>query len=157
MRIYCCKSIENITAQAKDVGTKFAQVDTMLAMVSCFVTSRNEGFRTAICSTLHHIVQLNGPLRETLLEKLGVANMIEAIKCNELSSKSLQILLWLMISQFAKSKSSKISKMYLDDEALFRAILGKLEKTTSSVAKGRIYLYVSFYLEQEPKKCLILL
>lgn len=51
-----------------------------------------------------------------------------------------------MLSQFNKSRTNKISKLYLDDEHLLRAILNKLDAVTSSTAKGRIYLYVSFYL-----------
>lgn len=47
--------------------------------------------------------------------------------------------------------------MYLEDEVLFRSILHKLDRVTSSVAKGRIYLYIYHYLEQDPKKSLILL
>ena len=41
--------------------------------------------------------------------------MIEAMKQNDLSSKSLQIMLWIMISQFIKSKTSKTSRAYLDN------------------------------------------
>jgi serine/threonine-protein kinase ULK4 len=76
VRLYCCKSIENITAQAKDVGTKFAQVDTLMTLLTCFNSSRNEGFRTSICCSFHHIIQLNSSLRETLLEKMGIQNLI---------------------------------------------------------------------------------
>jgi serine/threonine-protein kinase ULK4 len=41
VRLYCCKSIENITAQAKDVGTKFAQIETLMTLLTCFNSSKN--------------------------------------------------------------------------------------------------------------------
>lgn len=41
VKIYCCKSIENITAQAQKVGLNFSQVDTLMAMVSSFSTTKN--------------------------------------------------------------------------------------------------------------------
>lgn len=41
VRVYCCKSIENITAQAKDVGIKFAQIDTLMVLINCFNSTRN--------------------------------------------------------------------------------------------------------------------
>jgi serine/threonine-protein kinase ULK4 len=63
VKIYCCKSIENITAQAKEVGLKFAQFDTLQVLAGCFNTTKNEGFRSSICCTLHHILQLNPTLR----------------------------------------------------------------------------------------------
>ena len=84
-----------------------------MTLVSCFTSCHNEGFRTSICASFHHIIQLNASLREVLLEKLGPANMIEALKQNDISSKSLQILLWIILGQLAKTKVSKISRMYL--------------------------------------------
>jgi serine/threonine-protein kinase ULK4 len=63
VKIYCCKSIENITAQAKEVGLKFAQFDTLQVLASCFNSTKNEGFRSSICCTIHHILQLNPTLR----------------------------------------------------------------------------------------------
>lgn len=80
VRIYCCKSIENITAQAKEVGLKFAQIDTLMALISSFNGTKNEGFRGSICCTLHHILQLNHTLREMLLDKIGITNLIETFK-----------------------------------------------------------------------------
>lgn len=157
MRIYCCKSIENITAQAKDVGIKFAQIDTLMVLINCFISTQNEGFRSAISCCFHHVIQLNVSLREILLEKLGVNNMLEAIKNPDCSPKTLQILLWVLLSQFNKSRTSKISKMYLDDENLFKAILNKLDVIASSTARGRIYLYISLYLEGDPRRSILLL
>ncbi len=72
VRIYCCKSIENITAQAKEVGLKFAQIDTLMVLVNSFNSTKNESFRTSICCCLHHVVQLNTTLREMFLDKIGV-------------------------------------------------------------------------------------
>ena len=63
VRMYCCKSIENITAQAKEVGLKFAQIDTLMVLIGCFNGTRNEGYRTSICCCLHHVMQLNMTLR----------------------------------------------------------------------------------------------
>lgn len=63
VRVYCCKSIENITAQAKEVGMKFAQIDTLMVLLNAFNTTKNEGFKTSICCCLHHIMQLNISLR----------------------------------------------------------------------------------------------
>ena len=47
--------------------------------------------------------------------------------------------------------------MYLDDEVLFKAIMNKLDVITSSTAKGRIYLYINFYLEADPRRSIVLL
>lgn len=41
VRIYCCKTIENITAQAQRVGMNFAQMDNILIMLSCFNSTKN--------------------------------------------------------------------------------------------------------------------
>lgn len=157
VRIYCCKSIENITAQAKEVGLKFSQIDTMLILISCFTTTKNEGFKSSLASCFHHTITLNSSLREFFLEKIGVANMLESVRSNEINTKTLQILLWILLLQFNKSKSSKISKMYLDDENLFRAFLSKLDHISSPIVRGRIYLYINFYLESDGKRSLYLL
>lgn len=41
VRVYCCKTIQNITAQSKDIGTKFAQQDTILALIKSMVSTKN--------------------------------------------------------------------------------------------------------------------
>jgi serine/threonine-protein kinase ULK4 len=41
VKMYCCKSIENITAQAKEVGLKFAQIDTLMVLISSFNSTKN--------------------------------------------------------------------------------------------------------------------
>lgn len=63
MRIYCCKSIENITAQAQKVGKNFAQIDTLLVMVNSFNTTNNIIFKTSIMCCIHHMITLNSTLR----------------------------------------------------------------------------------------------
>lgn len=83
--------------------------------------------------------------------------MIESVKSNEINTKTLQILLWILLIQLNKSKTSKISKMYLEDENLFRAFLTKLDHISSPIVRGRIYLYINFYLESDGKRSLYLL
>lgn len=99
VRIYCCKSIENITAQAKEVGLKFSQIDTLMVLITSFNTSKNESFRTSICCCLHHVMQLNMTLREIFIDKIGINNLVETFKNSETSSKTIQILLWILLVQ----------------------------------------------------------
>ena len=115
VRVYCCKSIENITAQAKEVGLKFAQIDTLMVLLNCFVSTRNEGFRTSISCCLHHVMQLNGTLRETFLDKVGIKNLVECFMSSETSSKTQQILLWILLGQCEKSLKNKLTKSLLED------------------------------------------
>jgi len=53
-----------------------------------------------------------------------------------------------MLMQFEKSPKSKITKSLLEDQALFHSVLSMLD-VTSSVVKGRIYLFV-YYLFYDP-------
>lgn len=90
------------------------------------------------------------------LDKVGINNIIEVFKNSETSSKTIQILLWIFLVQCEKSPKSKLTKSFLEDENLFRAILSLLEMN-SSVVKGRVYLYIYFLLAQNFKKCILLL
>ena len=58
------------------MGLKFAQIDGLLVMISCFNSTNNEGFKTSISCCFHHVMQLNSSLREIFLEKVGINNLI---------------------------------------------------------------------------------
>lgn len=62
VRFYVCKTIENITAQAKIVGAKFAQLDIMLSLVSLYATAKLELMKVSIVSCFHHSITLNESL-----------------------------------------------------------------------------------------------
>jgi serine/threonine-protein kinase ULK4 len=156
VKIYCCKSIENITAQAKEVGLKFAQFDTLQVLAGCFNATKNEGFRSSICCTIHHILILNPTLREMFFERVGLPSIIDALNSPDTSSKTQQILLWILLVQFDKSPKSKLTKAIAEDETLLIAVLSLLE-VSSSVVKGRVFLYIYFVLEGGLKRSLTLL
>lgn len=156
VRIYCCKSIENITAQAKEVGLKFAQIDTLMVLLNAFTTTKNESFKTSISCCLHHIMQLNTTLREMFLDKVGLHNLVATFRNPETSNKTQQIMLWVLLVQFEKNFKSKLTRSILEDDSLFHSILSLLE-INSSVVKGRAYLYIYFVLNHSFKKCLYLL
>lgn len=69
----------------------------------------------------------------------------------------MQILLWILCSQIHKEKSLKVTKSFLHNENLFRTILSKLDRSASSITKGRIYIYIYFYLNYDGNKISILL
>ena len=135
---------------------KFAQIDTLMVLLNAFNTTKNEGFKTSICCCLHHIMQLNVSLREMFLDKVGLTNLSEAFRNPETAAKTSQILLWIILMQCERSLKNKISKAILDDSALLNSILSLLENS-SSVVKGRIYLFIYFLLCSNLKKSLLLL
>lgn len=71
-----------------------------MVLISCFNTTKNEGFKSSVCSCLHHIIQLNSTLREMFLDKVGLTNVIDTFKNSETSNKTQQIILWTLLMQF---------------------------------------------------------
>lgn len=66
-RFYACKTVENITAQTKVVGSKFAQLEVISALINLLNESKLELLKSSAASALHHIVILNESLLEPIL------------------------------------------------------------------------------------------
>ena len=90
------------------------------------------------------------------LDKVGVGNLIETFRNSETAAKTNQILLWVMLMQFERSLKNKTSKVLLDDNGLFKAVLGLLDGN-AAIVKGRVYLFIYFVLAFNLKKSLALL
>lgn len=89
-------------------------------------------------------------------ERVGLPSIIDSLNNPDTSSKTQQILLWVLLVQFEKSPKSKLTKAIAEDEALLMAVLSLLE-VSSSVVKGRVFLYIYFMLEGGLKRSLTLL
>ena len=71
------------------------------------------------------------------LDKVGIGNIIDAFRSSETSSKTQQILLWIMLMQCEFNPKSKVTKALLEDNVLFVAVLGLLDSNVS-IVKGRV-------------------
>lgn len=115
VRFYACKTIENITAQAKIVGNKFAQLDILLSLISLYAGAKLDLMKVSIVSCFHHSVVLNDSLLEPLLDKLGTKHLIQTFENLDTNNKINQILMGLVITQLYSNPGSKLSKLLLED------------------------------------------
>jgi serine/threonine-protein kinase ULK4 len=147
VRFYVCKTIENITAQARTVGSRFAQLNILLSLVGLYATAKLDLLKVSITSCFHHSVTLNEALLEPLLDKLGVKHLAQTFENLDTNPKITQILMGLVVTQLFRTPNSRLSKNLLEDEALIRSIMQLLD-SSSAVIKGRVMLYSYFLIKQ---------
>jgi hypothetical protein len=79
--------------------------------------------------------------------------LIESFQDPEVSSKTVQILLWIILQQFSKNPKSKHTRTLIESKELIRSVLGLMDNSNSgSVIKGRVYLFIYFFLSSEFRK-----
>ena len=60
VRLYACKTLENITAQSNSAGHKFATLETVMALIEIFLNPENSDiFKTSAAVAISHIVKLS--------------------------------------------------------------------------------------------------
>ena len=70
VRFYASKTIENICAQTKTTGSKFASSEVAQLVCNQYSTSKNEGIKTCSASILCHFAHLNQMLVPIIIEKI---------------------------------------------------------------------------------------
>ena len=75
VKFYVCKTIENITAQSVNAGTKFANLETVLSMFQIIGTTKSEHLKVCATICLNHIARLNPTLVAPILEKFTVRQL----------------------------------------------------------------------------------
>lgn len=82
-------------------------------------------------------------------------SIVDAFRSQESNPKTIQLLLWIYTTQMNKSPSSKLTKSIYEDETLIKGVLGLLE-VNSPVVRGRVYIFIHFFLQYSIKKCIYL-
>jgi len=99
VKFYACKTIENITAQSINAGTKFANMDSVNSMIQIISTTRNENLKVCAIICLNHIGRLNPSLVSTILEKYTLKQA-----CSNFTESHPRIQQVLFIYLFPKAK-----------------------------------------------------
>jgi len=72
VRLYACKTLENITAQSNSAGHKFATLETVTALMHIFQDPQSsEIFKTSAAVALSHIVRLNYQFFPVVFKQMG--------------------------------------------------------------------------------------
>jgi serine/threonine-protein kinase ULK4 len=72
VRLYACKTLENITAQSNSAGHKFATLETVKNLMDIFLNQDNTDlFKTSAAVALSHIVKLNCQFFPVVFDRMG--------------------------------------------------------------------------------------
>jgi len=72
VRLYACKTLENITAQSNSAGHKFATLETVKSLLQVFLDPESSDvFKTSAAVALSHIVRLNYHFFPVVFEQMG--------------------------------------------------------------------------------------
>lgn len=76
VKFYAVKTIENITSQAQTTGIKFSNNETLLLLISIYISTKNEGLKLSCSICLCNICRINVSLAQVCIEKLGFRSII---------------------------------------------------------------------------------
>jgi len=122
---YACKTIENITAQSINAGTKFASLDFVTALHSIYTTTKNEALKVCAVVCLGHIARLNGSLIWKIIEKFSVRHICSSFSESNARIQQVYIQFFFLIPR----PSSPCSTNYCIQEVI-KYMLSSLKKRT---------------------------
>lgn len=107
VRLYSCKTVENITSQSVAMGLLLCKKETVIALVSLFDGgSRNEDCRCSAMVSLSHLARLSRDLLEGIVAQLGgVWRMCEILKGENASHRTQQATLTVIIFHLLQFES----------------------------------------------------
>lgn len=146
LRFYCCKTIENICAQSKKAGIKFAISEVASHLISILLTSKLENFRCSATVALSHVLRLNPSQSTLVIEKLAIKTVTQ--KLTEELPRTQQALLTIVLSLC--SSSGKFTATLSEDKAFCKLII-ELAESNSIVIRGKALLVLYFLCKSSPK------
>jgi serine/threonine-protein kinase ULK4 len=145
-RFYACKTIENICAQSKKAGSKFAVSDISSTLISILLTSKSENFRCSATVALSHILRLNPSQNQMVIEKLAIKTLTS--KLTEETARTQQALLTIILS--LTNGSSKFTATLAEDRN-FCKLVSELAESNSIVIRGKALLVLHFLCKSSVK------
>ena len=147
LRFYACKTIENICAQSKKAGSKFANSEVTQNLLSIFTTNKSESLRFSAIIGLSHLVRLNSALIPLILEKLPLKTM--SLKLSEDQQRAQQALLTIILGACGSSTSKFLTSM-VEDKAFVKTIADFMESSVI-VIRGKAMLIMSYLVKVSAK------
>lgn len=146
LRFYACKTIENICAQSKKAGLKFAVSEIASHLISILLTSKLENFRCSAIVALSHILRLNPSQNNLVIEKLAIKTVTS--KLTEELPRTQQALLTIILSLC--NSSVKFTATLSEDRGFCKLII-ELAESNSIVIRGKSLLVLYFLCKSSPK------
>ena len=147
LRFYACKTIENICAQSKKAGSKFANSEVAQNLLSIFTTSKSESLRFSAIIGLSHVLRLNSALTALVLEKLPLKAI--TLKLSEDQQRVQQALLTIVLCACANNMSKFLTSM-ADDKAFVKSITDLMDSSVI-VIRGKALLIMSYLVKVSAK------
>lgn len=142
-RFYACKTIENICAQSKKAGSKFASPEVAQNLLSIFLTTKSDNFRVSAVVGLTHVLRLNSSLAVLVTEKLSIKIICQ--KLSEDQQRVQQALLTILLTICANSQP-KFTNLLAEDKN-FCKLLIELFESSNIVIRGKALLVMCFLIK----------
>ena len=146
-KFYACKTIENICAQSKKAGCKFANPEVAQNLINIFTTSKSECLRGSAIVGLSHVLRLNPSLISLIIDKLSLKIILQ--KLSEDQQRTQQALLTIILL----ACSNNVPKFILalsEDKTFSKTIIGFMENSVI-VIRGKALLVLNFLVKISPK------
>jgi len=138
VRLYACKTLENITAQSNSAGHKFATLETVKGLLEIFLCQENsELFKTSAAVALSHIVKLNCQFFPIVFDKMGSARFCYVLA--ESQGRVQQAFITMLNLALSNGGFPKITDVLLKDRSFLEALV-KMIDHTSIVIRGKCLL-----------------
>ena len=145
-RFYACKTIENICAQSKKAGQKFAGSDIAGNLINILLTSKLENFRCSAAVALSHFLRLNPAQSALVIEKVSIKTLTQ--KVAEEVPRTQQALLTIILS--LANGSGKFTATLAEDRNFCRLVT-ELAESNSIVIRGKSLLVLHFLCKSSSK------
>jgi len=152
VRFYACKTIENITAQSINAGSKFANLDTVTSMFATINTTKNENLKICATVCLNHVARLNPSLITTIIENYSVRQI--CLNFTESHPRIQQVLITL-VDLYLQTNGNKAYTFLAEEKLLIPALMSLLDHS-SVVIRGKTLLALYFMFKINLKWMMIL-
>lgn len=149
-RFYASKTIENICAQSKKAGLKFASTEVALNFLNIFMTAKSESFQSSAVIGLSHVLRLNSSVINIILEKMPIKTLTQ--KLSEDQPRNQQALLTIILCACINPPPKFISSL-IEDKVFIKTIFEFLENS-SIVIRSKTLLIINFLLKSSTKSLL---
>jgi len=142
---YAVKTVENIASQnisgpGNDWGSRLGTPDTMAALVQLFNSTRNEGLKATIASTMSRLLRFNPSLVSYTMDKFGVRLILSGLSDSSAKVQTAAINM-LNLGLSSPDISGRTRSSLGEERSLVPAVVALLDNSLASLrAKGVVSL-----------------
>jgi serine/threonine-protein kinase ULK4 len=143
LRSYAVKTIENITAQSKSAGVRFAISDSATQLIAVYNSAKLEALKVSAIVAASHVTRLNPSLFPAVIERLGLRGLVAGL--SEGPSRVQQAMLTMLLLGL-QAPPPRLSSSLLDDQGFLPALVALLEHA-EVVIRGKSLLVLKFLVK----------